>query len=375
MRGTLPLGTVAGIPVRAHWSALGLAALIVAGLGGVVLPRAMPGLDHRQYWPVAVVTGVLFMASLLVHEVAHALTARRCGLKAVAITIWGLGGSTELEQEAKNPRVELAVAAAGPLASLGIAVLAFLAFLIMPKATLPASAVVWLATMNLLLGLFNLLPGDPLDGGRVLHALLWWRFADRFRADRASARAGHMLGTTLIALGLFGTLFWGWLGGLWLLPLGWFIVTAARQELTVKIARAGLRGLAVREVMTPDPDRAPAWMTVQEFVDRVVLGSRQTVFPVVSVHGAPIGSVSLFMLMAVPREHRSVTRIETLRVARRPVRVVSPDDEACRLLEQPARGQLIAVVEGGRLVGMVTGTDLDRILGQALLRAGVDATG
>ncbi|WP_433427722.1 site-2 protease family protein [Nonomuraea sp. CA-141351] len=375
MKGILPLGTVAGIPVRAHWSALGLAALIVAVLGGVVLPRAMPGLDHRHYWPVAVVAGGLFVASLLIHELAHALVARWCGLKTSSITLWGLGGSTELEEEAKNPRVELVVAAVGPLASLGIAALAFLTSLIMPRATLPASAVVWLATMNLLLGLFNLLPGAPLDGGRVLHALLWWRSGDRSRADRGAARAGHMLGAALIAVGLFGTLLWGWLGGLWLLLLGCFIVAGARQELTFKVARVGLRGLLVREVMTPEPDLAPAWMTVGEFVEKVVLGSRQTVFPVVTFTGAPIGCVSLFNLMTVPRARRSVTRIETLTVTRRPVRVLASDDEAIRLLEQPIRGLLIAVVEGGRLVGMVTSTDLDRILGQALLRAGTNAVG
>ncbi|MEV1173284.1 site-2 protease family protein [Nonomuraea sp. NPDC049784] len=366
---------MAGIPVRAHWSALGLAALIVAVLGGVVLPRAMPGLDHRHYWPVAVVAGGLFVASLLIHELAHALVARWCGLRIGSITLWGLGGSTELEEEAKSPRIELVVAAAGPLASLGIAALAFLTSLIMPRATLPASAVVWLATMNLLLGLFNLLPGAPLDGGRVLHALQWWRFGDRSRADRGAARAGHMLGATLIAVGLFGILLWGWLGGLWLLLLGCFIVAGARQELTAKVARVGLRGLLVREVMTPEPDLAPAWMTVGEFVEKVVLGSRQTVFPVVTFTGAPIGCVSLFNLMTVPRARRSVTRIETLTVTRRPIRVLASDDEAIRLLEQPIRGLLIAVVEGGRLVGMVTSTDLDRILGQALLRAGTNAAG
>jgi Zn-dependent protease len=375
VKGTFPLGRLAGVPVRAHWSALGLAALVTALLGTAVLPRAVPGLSHAQYWVMAVATGGMFVVSLLIHEMAHALVARWCGLKVGSITVWGLGGYTELADEAKGPRVELAVAAAGPLASVCIAVLGLLTFLVIPGGTLPASAVAWLSTMNLLLGVLNLLPGAPLDGGRVLHALLWWRSGDRLRADRAAARGGHVIGTTLIAAGLFGTLFWGWLGGLWLMLVGWFIVAGARQELTVKLAGIGLRGLRMREVMTPEPDRAPAWITVEEFVNRVVLNSRQTVFPVVDLKGAPIGCVSLLALIAVPRERRSGTRIETLPVARRPVQVLQAGDPAAKLLDQPLRGQLIVVVEDGLLVGMVTAADLDRVVGHALLRAGTDATG
>ncbi|MEU6721379.1 site-2 protease family protein [Nonomuraea sp. NPDC046802] len=370
MRGTLPLGTVAGIPVRAHWSALGLTALIVAALGSIVLPRSVPGLSPRQYWTVAVLAGVLFMVSLLIHELAHAVVARWLGLKTGATTLWVLGGYTELESEAKRPRVELAVAAVGPLASLGLGAVAFVVYLFLPKPTLAASATAWLATMNLLLGVFNLLPGAPLDGGRVLHALLWWRLGDVAKADRSAARAGNLLGTTLIAIGLFSTLLQGWLGGLWIVLVGWFIIVQAGQELTVKTARKGLLGLTVREVMTPDPDLAPAWMTIEDLVEKVVLNSRQTIFPAVDAEGSPIGFLTLSTLASAPPEYRRATRVSKLAASRRPVRVLAPDDEAARLIERAAMDPLIAVVmDGGRIVGMVTGGDLDRILRQAVLRA------
>ncbi|MEV0354414.1 site-2 protease family protein [Nonomuraea sp. NPDC050680] len=376
MKQTLPLGRVAGIPVRAHWSALGIAALIVVLLGTTVLPQAVPGYGQTQYWLVAVVTGMLFMASLLTHEAAHALIARWRGLRVGSVTLWVLGGYTELDEEAKSPRIELATAAAGPVASLGIAAVAFLAYLFLPRPALAASAAAWLFTMNLMLALFNLLPGAPLDGGRVLHALLWRRFGDATRADRAAARAGQTLGTTLISVGLLGTFLWSWLGGLWLAFLGWYIAASARQELAVKIARAGLRGLLVREVMTLAPDVAPAWMNVEQLVEKVVLNSRQTVFPVVTLTGAPAGFVSLDTLAAVPPERRYSTRVETLTTMQPPVRTLAPDDEATLLLEQAVQGQLIAaiVVDGDRLVGMVTGADLGRALGQALLRISADAT-
>ncbi|MFI7146778.1 site-2 protease family protein [Nonomuraea sp. NPDC050022] len=361
---------MAGIPVRAHWSALGIAALIVVLLGATVLPQAVPGYGQRQYWLVAVITGTLFMASLLTHEMAHALIAHRHGLRVGSITLWVLGGYTELQEEAKGPRIELATAVAGPLASLGIAAVTFLAYLFLPGSALAASAAAWLFTMNLMLGLFNLLPGAPLDGGRVLHALLWWRFGDAIRADRAAARAGQILGTTLISFGLLATFLWNWLGGLWLAFLGWYIAASARQELAVKLARAGLRGLLVREVMTPAPDMAPAWMNVEQLVEKVVLNSRQTVFPVVTLTGAPAGFVSLDTLAAVPTERRSSTRVGTLTTMQPPLRTIAPDEEATLLLEQVAQGQPIAavVVDGDRLVGMVTGADLSRVLGQALLR-------
>ncbi|NUW34679.1 site-2 protease family protein [Nonomuraea sp. SMC257] len=375
MRQTLPLGSMAGVPVRAHWSALGIAALIVVLLGTTVLPRAVPGYGQAQYWLVAAITGTLFMASLLIHEAAHALIARRRGLRVGSVTLWVLGGYTEMEEEAKSPRVELATAAAGPLASLGIAAVTLLAYVFLPRPALAASAAGWLSTMNLLLGLFNLLPGAPLDGGRVLHALLWWRFGDAARADRAAARAGQMLGTTLISVGLASTFLWNWLSGLWLAFLGWYIAMSARQELTVKIARAGLRGLRVAEVMTPVPDLAPAWMNVEKLIEGVVLHSRQTVFPVVTLTGAAVGSVSLDTLAAVPPQRRGSTRVEALTTTQRPVRTLAPDDEAALLLEQPAQGQLIAVVvDDRRLVGMVTDADLRRALGQSLLRTGADVT-
>ncbi|MER6945852.1 site-2 protease family protein [Nonomuraea sp. NPDC000554] len=375
MKQTLPLGRVAGVPVRAHWSALGIAVLIVVLLGETVLPQAVPGHSQRQYWLVAVATGLLFMASLLTHEVAHALVARWRGLTVGSITLWILGGYTELGEEAKSPRTELATAAAGPLASLGIAAVAFLAYAVLPKPTLAASAAAWLFTMNLLLGVFNLLPGAPLDGGRVLHAVLWGWFGDAARADRTASQAGYLLGTTLISLGLFGTLLWSWLGGVWLALLGWYIAVSARQELTVKTTRAGLRGLLVREVMTPSPDVAPAWMDVEQLAQKVVLNSRQTVFPVVAFSGDPAGYVSLDTLASVRPDLRSTTQVGTLAAKQRPVPTLAPDDDAILLLQQPTRAQLIAVVvDSGRLVGMVTGADLHRILGQAALRRSADAT-
>ncbi|MCK2218966.1 site-2 protease family protein [Actinomadura sp. ATCC 31491] len=374
MRQSLRLGRVAGVPVGAHWSALGVVLLVAGVLGGVVLPAVAPGSGPAADWAAGVATGLLLMASLLAHELAHALVARRRGLEVVSVTLWVLGGVTEFRGEPPTPRIELETAVAGPVTSLALGGLALAGGTLLPATGPAGPAVSWLAAMNLLIGAFNLLPGSPLDGGRVLHALLWRHYGDRGRADAATARAGYGLGAGLSLLAFAAMWAWNWLAGLWLLVTGWYIMTAARGEATGRAARQGLGGVLVRDVMTADPDLAPSWMSVQDLVTGVVLGSRQSVFPVVGFAGTPVGALSLETLLAVPPARRAATRVGTLTGGRPAPRVVSPDDAAVTLLESagPAGtrgGPLPAVVvEGGRVVGMVTAADLGRMVQQALLK-------
>ncbi|MEU5868256.1 MULTISPECIES: site-2 protease family protein [unclassified Nonomuraea] len=369
MRQTLRFGRVAGIPVGAHWSALGIVALVVVALGSGVLAAAAPGAGRAAYWVAGVVIGLLLMASLLAHELAHALTAKRCGMEVECVTLWALGGVTEFREEARTPASEVATAAAGPVASLLLGGLAYAAAAVLPPGV-PRAAAAWLAMMNLILGVFNLLPGSPLDGGRVLHGLLWSRYGDRHRADVGAARAGYGIGLTLTFAGFAVIWVWSPLGGMWLVITGWYIAGAARGEIMSRAARRGLGGVSVRDVMTATPDLAPAWLTVQGLVDAVVLGSHQSVFPVVGFDGAPLGAVSLESLLAVPAERRGETRVEALVATQTPPRVLSPDDDATALLERPSRtgGLRAVVVEDGLVTGMITDADLGRTLQQALLR-------
>ncbi|HEU5109608.1 MAG TPA: site-2 protease family protein, partial [Micromonosporaceae bacterium] len=184
MRQTVRLGRVAGIPVGVHWSVLVVLVLLAQGLAAAVLPAAVPGRPGWQYWVVAAGTTVLFVASLLAHELAHALAALRCGVRVERVTLWLLGGVAELSGQPARPRQELGIAAVGPLTSLAAGGV-FFAATVMSAGRLPELAVVavaWLAWINLVLALFNLLPAAPLDGGRVLRALLWQRWSDPVRA-------------------------------------------------------------------------------------------------------------------------------------------------------------------------------------------------
>ncbi|MET8142588.1 site-2 protease family protein [Sphaerisporangium sp. NPDC005288] len=371
MKQSLRLGRVAGIPVGAHWSTLAIIALIGWALAGSVLPEAVPGLPPVQYWTVAVVTSVVFLGTLLAHELAHALVARRRGIPVRSITLWLLGGVTEFAgEEAKTPKDELQVSAAGPLTSLALSGLFFLASLPLQGPAVLVPAVRWLALMNAVLAVFNMLPGAPLDGGRVLHAILWRRHGDRLRADRSAARAGQALGMALIAIGGAELLLLAWTGGLWTMLIGWFLAGAARSENIARAAHRGLAGWRVRDVMTPSPDLAPAWGDLDDFVGNVALRSRQTVFPVVDFAGSPAGTLSLERLTAIPARQRHDSRVASVCRPLSPDRVLGPDDDAGRILGlSSVGGELVAVVaDAGHVVGMVTSADLARALQQAVLR-------
>ena len=375
MRQSVRLVRVAGIPIGAHWSALIIAALVVGLVGGTLLPAATPGYPQSLYWLVAVVAAGLFLAALLAHELAHAIVARRHGIQVRAITLWALGGVAEIEGDAPDPRTEFAIAIAGPLTSLGAAVAFWLATVGVSAAEWPIvlpAVLGWLAFMNVALAVFNLLPGAPLDGGRVLHAVLWWRYGDRARADQAAKRSGEVLGVVLIAVGVFEAIALAWAGGLWLALIGWFLVSAARSEASARAARDRLAGLRVRDIMTPHPDSAPGWVSIDWFVTTVARRSRQTAFPVVDLSGAPVGFVEVEMLAAVPVAERGTTRVDRVAVRVPPEHVLGPDDPATVLLERPALGgEVIAlVVDTGRVVGMLTTLDVARLMRQARLGHG-----
>jgi Zn-dependent protease len=361
MRSTVRLGTIAKIPIGVHWSVLLILILLVAILSTSVLPAAGRGVSALVYMSVAILTALLFLASLLAHEIAHLLMARRSGVAATSVTLWLLGGITELKGEARSPRAELAIAVAGPLASLAVSALAFL--LVTPLQGVPVArtAMIWLAFMNLLLGAFNLLPGAPLDGGRVLHALIWRHTGDRVQADRRAAGAGKILGGLLVFLGAAQLLLWPATGGLWTIVVGMFLAAAAHTQLLQRRLRDALAGMRVRDVMTPDPALAPGWIDIDRFVSSVASRSRQTAFPVVDTSGAPIGYVRLRTCQDVPPSRRGVTRVDSLARRLPPGRVLSPGQEASVLLDLTGDA-LAVVVEDGRIVGTVTTADLARVI-------------
>jgi Zn-dependent protease len=257
----IPLGRIAGIRVAASWTLLIVITLLVLGLAGGVFPREYPGLAPSWYLVAAVVGAALFLVSLLAHELAHALVARRAGVVVESITFWLFGGVARLAGDAGSPVAALWIALVGPLTSLAVA--GVFASAASGLRAVGAPSVVagvpgWLAWTNLGLALFNLLPGAPLDGGRILRALLWMRHGDRDRAARTAARAGRVLGVVLVGVGVLQIFAGLGANGLWLAFIGWFLGGAARAEEQLATARGILAGVRVRDAMTPSPVAVPA---------------------------------------------------------------------------------------------------------------------
>lgn len=302
MNEDIRLGRIAGFPVAINWSVLVIVWLLTWSLADGSLPHAAPGHSPGTYWIAGLAGALLFFGSLLAHELAHAVVARRAGVEVKGLTLWLFGGVATLGGEASTPRHDFRIAAVGPATSLGLAagfgvVAASLNGL--GAAHLVVAVAGWLAGINLLLGVFNLVPGAPLDGGRILRAFLWRRRGDRTRAAISAAHAGRVVGYGLIGLGLLEFLIGASLGGLWLVFIGWFILSAARAEEAHIVARHVLAGVRVGDVMSRSPQVAPGWITVDEFVDRYLLGNRHSAYPVEGLDGRIHGLLTLAQLRVV----------------------------------------------------------------------------
>ncbi|RSM85204.1 site-2 protease family protein [Kibdelosporangium aridum] len=362
-KSSIPLGRIAGVPVGAHWSVLVIMVLLTELLAIRVLAPAVPGQPAWVYWAVAAGTAVTFMASLLAHEVTHALVGRHFRLRTKRITLWLLGGAAEFDAEPPTPKADALVALSGPLTSLvlggvcyGLAeVAARLGF-----SWLLVTALAWLAFTNGVLAAFNLLPATPLDGGRVLRAVVWKRTGDREHGVSAAARSGRFVGGGLVVLGVLPMLY-GRFDLLLMAFVGWFIMTAASTE----SVPGQLSGLRVADVMTPDPVVAPGWWTVHAFLDRVAANSPHRVFPVVSFEGKATGLVSLGELTRVPPDARSRTRIDKACRQLAAAPSAHPDDRLDKVAfgASPRLGRdLILVVLDERVVGVISPNDIARAI-------------
>lgn len=374
MRQTVRLGRVAGIPVGIHWSVLVIMLLLAQVLAVSILPAGAPGLSAVVYWAVALVVTALFLLALLAHEMSHALVARRFGVRVRRITLWLLGGVAELDGEAPHARGDLLIALAGPATSM-LCALAFGAATAVAEAVgasaLAVAALAWLAVVNAVLAVFNLLPGAPLDGGRVLRAALWWIRGDRVAAQRAASFTGMVLGWVLAFAGLSQLLLAGDLSGLWLVLVGWFLAAAARAEDADARVKGALVGVRVGEIMSSPPVYGVASQTIDNFISAVVRRHPYRVFPVLDLDGRLTGIVSLAQLSRVPGPRRATARLAEVQTPVARIVVLDPatplTDVAAPVLA--AGHRLAPVLVHGRLTGVVTATDITRSLELASLGA------
>ena len=366
MRDAIPLGRIAGLPVKVHWSVLVILWLFTWSLAST-LPATVKGYSPVVYWLAGSCGALVLLASLVAHELAHAVVARRMGVSVGSVTLWLFGGVTTLG-EAKTPKAAFRIAFAGPATSLVLS--AVFAGLAVALETGRAAAILvgvawWLAAVNLLLGLFNLLPGAPLDGGRVVRAYLWGRHGDSVRASVGAAHAGRVVAIILITLGLAEFLLGGLIGGVWLAFIGWFIFVAAREEETQVTTRQALAGLRVADAMTAQPHAAPGWLTVADFIEHYLLGDRHSAYPVTDRDGSIVGLVTLRQLRDVVPGRRAITSVREIAIPLQSVPTAAPREPLSALIERLAaagHGSRALVMDGGKVVGIVTPSDLARLI-------------
>lgn len=363
MGSSFRLGRLLGVEIGIHASWLIIAFFVTYSLAVVQLPEIVDSWSVAEYWVVAAVIAGLFFASVVAHELSHALVARRFGLSVERITLFMLGGAAELKEEPKRARDEAFIAAAGPVTSLLIGGVMALVDLFVPILYISVAAG-WLAIINVALGLFNLLPGFPMDGGRILRAIVWRTGGDRNGATRAAATVGRFFGYAFIALGVY-IVFQRGLGGIWLALIGWFLTTAADGALAQLRVERALAGVRVRDIMDPDPPSVSPNDLVGELVSDRLLKGEDRSFLVRHTDGGLAGIVTLSDVRRLPREQWEHARVTDIMTRRANLATVAPEEEAGRALEimqEREVGQLPVVVEEHRPVGLLTRNGLLRAI-------------
>ncbi len=360
------IGQVAGIELRVHPSWLVIAFLIVYSLAVAQLPRQSPGWTVGQYWVVATATGALFFASVLVHELSHAIVARRFGLKVSGIQLFIFGGATTLETDSRGPREEAIIAIVGPLSSIVLGV-AFLVLDLFITQVQLSTLVAWLGVVNVALGVFNLIPGFPMDGGRVLRAILWRVRGDRLVATRNAATAGRVLAYVMIAGGvLLAFQPGGVFSGLWLVLIGWFLSTAAQATASEAGLEARLMGVTVRDAMDPTPPVVSPNETVAELVSDRLLRGEERSYLVQHDDGGLAGIVTLSDVRRVAQADWASARVTDIMTRFTDLVTIRPDApllDALRSLEERSVGQLPVIEQDARNpVGIVTRRGILRLL-------------
>jgi Zn-dependent protease/CBS domain-containing protein len=318
---------------------------------------------------MGIVGGLLFFASVLLHELGHALSARREGIDVDGITLWLFGGVASFRGDYPGPWAEFRVAVAGPAVSLAIGVAGVAAGALLPLPEAVDAVVTWLGYTNLFLLAFNLLPAAPLDGGRILRAVLWAVRGDRTWATKISTGAGRGFGALMAGAGIALVLATGALDGLWLAVLGWFLAGSATSEARQQQALHALSGMRVADVMVPNPITVDGGMSIGEFVDSVVGQRHFSTYPVVQ-DGRVSGLLPFRRLATVPRDQwDSVTLAERM-VPLAEVPVVNEQDDLADAIREVASGELkrALVTDGSLITGLLSITDVAEVIDRALAR-------
>jgi Zn-dependent protease/CBS domain-containing protein len=364
MKSNIKLGRVFGIEIGIHYSWFIIAVLITVSLADQ-FRRVDSDWGNNVIWGAAIITSILFFACLLAHEMAHSLVAVAHKLPVKRITLFALGGVSVIEKESPNARTEFLVAIVGPVTSVVLGVIMFWLARFAggggqatPK-TPGAAVLYWLGYINVALGIFNLLPGFPLDGGRVLRSIAWGVTHNMERATKIAARIGQVVAVLFILAGIYQFFRGAGIGGLWTAFIGWFLLQAAGANYMEVELRHKLEGVHAGDLMSHDCPVVEGPISVQDFVDHFILRTGKRCF-IVSVHGRLAGLITPHEVRSVPREDWTVTPVQQIMRPIQQVRIVSPDTPVMDALEMMAQSDLnqVPVVANQQVVGMLARGDI-----------------
>ena len=364
MGGTFRVARIFGIDIEIHPSWLLILGFVAWSLSDAFFPDHYESWSTFAYWAVGISSAVLLFVTVLIHEMAHALVARHRGLPVPRITLFIFGGMSHMSRQPATAGEEFQIAAAGPATSILIALVsAGLGFAFREMSEKAEAILFYLAFVNLALGIFNILPGFPLDGGRVLRSIAWKRSGSFRQATRVASSVGEMFGYGLIVAGFFILLAGGLLDGLWLAFIGWFLLGAARGEAANLQLEGVLRRLTARDVMQAEFPSVTPGTPVSEIVHDYMVGKGERAVMVAN-DGAVLGVITVSDVRRVPRDSWAqvpAQRIMTPRSNVITVNAAQPAVEVLVLLGEKGLNQ-VPVLEDGRMVGLVTRRELmDRI--------------
>ena len=364
MRTSWRIGSLFGIDIRIDSSWIIIFTFVTWTLASFYFPNRFPGWPQWQYWVIGVVTSLLFFASVLGHELTHSLVAMRQGEEVRSITLFILGGVAELKGEPESPSKEFSMAFVGPVSSMIIALFFWVISLLVRDFSQPLWALTrYLALINLIVGIFNLIPGFPMDGGRVLRAIIWRVTGNLMKSTRIASITGQAIAFLFIMFGIFMIFSRAFFSGLWMVFIGWFIHSAAARGYKQVVMKDMLQDIRAKDLMNREFETIPRDLSLQELIDEHILKRRQRAFLVFD-KGQLGGIVCLDDVKAVQKENWATTRVGDIMTPKEKLETVFPEDDGTSVLAKLTAKDVnqVPVVKGERIEGILCRSDVLQFL-------------
>ena len=360
-QGVWQIAKIFGIPIRIHYTWLIIFGLITWSLSTFYFPKVAPELPTSYYWISGIIAALLLFFSVAIHELAHSIVALKYKLEIDSITLFIFGGVAQMRGEPPHPKAEFRIAIAGPLASFLLAGVFFI--LKMKTSDLGLKSLFsYVSNINLILGFFNLIPGFPMDGGRVLRAFLWSKKRDYFYATQKASKLGQNIAIFFIVFGIFSLLI-GILTGFWLILIGWFLYSAAYGTYQQSTIQALLENIKVKDLMVRNLVTVSPSINIEDVINNYFLKYGFTGFPVVS-EGKYLGILTLRDIKNIPAKDRTLREVSEFFERHKIEWEVFPNDTAINALEKMIKndvGRLI-VLDEGKILGMITRNGIAKYL-------------